>query len=84
MPITDRPGETVSSPTVHERCLPTFLVRRDPDGSCADACAFNQGRCLAGWRHPTGTVPWDSRCQDGDVYAFVRVAQGQRWMAAEA
>jgi len=72
--------ETQTDPTpsitIHERCLPTFLVRRDSDGSCATACDFNFGRCLMQWRHPAGTLPWDPRCKDGDVYGFVRLADG--------
>lgn len=52
---------------------PVFFVRRAADGDCASECDFNIGRCLMGWRHPGGTVPWDPRCRDGDSYAFVLV-----------
>jgi hypothetical protein len=68
--------ETQTSRTIHERCLPTFLVRREADGECSKGCDFNFGRCLMDWRHPAGTLPWDPRCQDGDVYGFVRLADG--------
>lgn len=68
--------ETHASRTIQERCLPTFLVRREADGECAKACDFNFGRCLMEWRHPAGSMPWDPRCRDGDVYGFVRMANG--------
>jgi|GEM_PF-2262972 hypothetical protein len=64
-----------------ERRIPSFLVRRDPDGACAPDCGFNFGRCLVGWRHPAGTVPWDPRCRNGDVYGLVRVSEGVEWPA---
>jgi len=82
MPTGDRREETLPPKTIHERCLPTFLVRRAADGTCAPECDFNQGRCLVGWRHPGGSVPWDPRCKDGDVYSFVRVAEGRGWAGA--
>ena len=76
LPTPERQPDTQVSRTLHERCLPTFLVRRDPDGACAPECDFNLGKCLMQWRHPAGTVPWDPRCKDGDVYGFVRMAEG--------
>jgi len=54
---------------------PLFLVRRESNGDCADGCDFNLGRCLMGWRHPGGNVPWDPRCREGDAYAFMRVEE---------
>jgi hypothetical protein len=64
---------TDSTPRPKNGREPVFIVRRAGDGGCADGCDFNIGRCLMGWRHPAGTVPWDPRCRDGDAYAFTLV-----------